>query len=459
MGIRERFFFAVIYMLFIGLAEASANQGQSEILYFVDRAIKGNEYLKSLFYTKQAVEEEAKAYRGLLLPQISFEEEFSRSNYPPAVWMGKMGRKDVSPEIMNLEGFNDPPTISLFRSSIVLRYPLFRGFGIVSLIRQKEIEAEMALEQYNLSKEEIALKAIKSYLDVCYANSKIEASKKDIESAEYHVKLAESRYKQGVALLSDVLKAKVYLSSARDKLETAKTYYEVSLSQLAVLIGESPTKKIQVSCKLEEIYNSLKHYSFNDIESLIQKGLNNRKDIKNAEKEISLMESKVKESKSLYYPHIDLYMSQDWFGHNYPGQSEGSSTTFGAVLKFTIFDGFSRERRVRATENLLLKSKENLSLKTKEVSTEILASALKIRESVERILLAENAVREAEESLRIIEARYKEGLATITELTDTQSALYQARSNLIGAYYDFALSVYNTEFSTGTLLEFLGITK
>ncbi|MGB9667528.1 MAG: TolC family protein, partial [Thermosulfidibacteraceae bacterium] len=379
------------------------------------------------------------------------------SNYPPAVWMSKMARGDVTPSMMNLRGFNDPDRTSVFRSSLIMRYPVFYGFEIVSRVRAKELESQIMEEYLKLTKEDIALKTIKAYLDVCYAKSKIEASKKDVETAEKHVELAEARHKRGIALLADVLKAKVYLASAKDKLAQANTYYEVSLSRLAMLTGDDPKIKPEVNCTVEELYNKLKNYSFLDINNLVSKGLNNRKDIMMAKRETEISQERLREAKSNYYPKIDLYASYDWYGANYPFQSDKSSNTIGVVMRLNIFDGFAREKQIKASELAILRSKELLSSKEKEAATEIIGNVLKIKEAIERINLAQSAVREAEETLRTLEARYKEGLSTITELTDSQAYLFNARSNLIGAYYDYVYSVYQTEFSTGTLLEFLGL--
>ena len=442
----------LMFLSSIGLAKDS-----DDITSFVEKALKYNEFLKSMYYNKEVAKEEAKAIKGSLFPKLSFEEEFTRSDYPASVWMAKMARGDVTPGMMNLKGFNNPDRTSLFRSSFILRYPVFYGFQMVSAIKAKEIEAEAIEELFKLTKEDIALKTIKAYLDVCYAKSKIEASRKDVESAEKHVSLAESRYKRGIALLADVLKAKVYLAGARDRLAQATTYYEVSLSKLSMLTGGDPASKMEVNCTIEKLYENLKSYSFVDINSLISKGLTNRKDIAIAQKEVEIANQKLREAKSDYFPKLDLYASYDWYGANYPLQSDSSSSTVGVIMRFNIFDGFSRERKVKASELAILRSKEALTSKQKEAQTEIIANALKIKESVERINLAESSVKEAEETLRTMELRYKEGLANITELTDSQAYLYNARSNLIGAYYDYVFSVYSTEFSTGTLLNFLGI--
>jgi outer membrane protein len=61
-------------------------------------------------------------------------------------------------------------------------------------------------------------------------------------------------------------------------------------------------------------------------------------------------------------------------------------------------------------------------------------------------------VHQAEESLRIANLRYKNGLITNVELTDTELALTQAQTNYSNALNDYIIAIAKLEKATASKL-------
>ena len=59
-------------------------------------------------------------------------------------------------------------------------------------------------------------------------------------------------------------------------------------------------------------------------------------------------------------------------------------------------------------------------------------------------------VEQAEESIRLAEARYRAGTGTQLDVLSAQTALTEARSNEIQALYDYNVALANLERSTGS---------
>lgn len=76
-------------------------------------------------------------------------------------------------------------------------------------------------------------------------------------------------------------------------------------------------------------------------------------------------------------------------------------------------------------------------------------------EADKRIAVAEVAVVNAEENLRIQDERYKEGMAISTEALDAQTLLTRAKVDRQNAIYDLAEAQYRLLAARGELLEFL----
>jgi outer membrane protein len=69
----------------------------------------------------------------------------------------------------------------------------------------------------------------------------------------------------------------------------------------------------------------------------------------------------------------------------------------------------------------------------------------------ERIGVAESAVNLAEENGRIVSDRYQNGLLTIVELLDSETALQESRTNRYQALYDYRVSTVRLQLAAGVI--------
>jgi outer membrane protein TolC len=90
-----------------------------------------------------------------------------------------------------------------------------------------------------------------------------------------------------------------------------------------------------------------------------------------------------------------------------------------------------------------------------EIALEVKSAHLFVTEAEKRKAVAEVAVVNAEENLRIQEERYKEGMAISTEVLDAQTLLTRAKTDRQNAIYDLAEAQYRLVAARGELLDFL----
>ncbi len=85
------------------------------------------------------------------------------------------------------------------------------------------------------------------------------------------------------------------------------------------------------------------------------------------------------------------------------------------------------------------------------VLEEVHKSWLCLETKKQQIEVARKAVDQAEESLRIVENRYKTGLTIITELLDIETAVKQAQLELVQSLYDYQLAWVDHRYAAGLL--------
>ena len=95
---------------------------------------------------------------------------------------------------------------------------------------------------------------------------------------------------------------------------------------------------------------------------------------------------------------------------------------------------------VREKETRLAQAKDAKIQVEDSISLEVKDAYLRLREARDKIGVAEVAVEQAEENFRINAERFKEQVATTTEVLDAQTLLTQARSNYFNALSDYNIA-------------------
>src|SRR5262249_37653542 len=67
-----------------------------------------------------------------------------------------------------------------------------------------------------------------------------------------------------------------------------------------------------------------------------------------------------------------------------------------------------------------------------------------------RIELSRPAVAEAEENLRLVRTRYRNGNATPTDIVDAESTLTRARQRFTVATYDYLIALIRLDYAVGS---------
>ena len=85
------------------------------------------------------------------------------------------------------------------------------------------------------------------------------------------------------------------------------------------------------------------------------------------------------------------------------------------------------------------------------VRMEVRRAEANLDASRERVATTHDTVAQAEESLRIIRNRYSNGLATVTDLLRSETALLESKTRRLAALYDQRTAAVQLEAATGAL--------
>jgi outer membrane protein TolC len=154
-------------------------------------------------------------------------------------------------------------------------------------------------------------------------------------------------------------------------------------------------------------------------------------------------------SKSLYLPTISLGAGYNWANQTSMTGALRSGWVVGFTTSFPVFNGFLREASVTQAE-VAADVAAATSADTKRLAraeAQRLLGSLHVAE--EGITLTGEAVQLATEDLRIIQARYRAGIATILDVLTSQGALIQAELDRVSAQFHYQLARASLEALLG----------
>jgi outer membrane protein TolC len=138
---------------------------------------------------------------------------------------------------------------------------------------------------------------------------------------------------------------------------------------------------------------------------------------------------------------------------NTPFGSDNDAWSAGVHLKWQLFDGFRRcSEQDRATAQRSAAAAQ-LEQTHKEAAYQIRESLLRREEMQKRLEVARHALQNATETVRLLNRRFENSLATMAELLDAQTALNQARSALVENEADLALAGGMVFYTSGTFVK------
>ena len=156
-------------------------------------------------------------------------------------------------------------------------------------------------------------------------------------------------------------------------------------------------------------------------------------------------EQGVLQSRAGYYPNLSLYAGYDWnkgFGSNdFPGNRNGWAA--GLSSTWNIFDGRATAGKVVQSRSFLEQAKLALNETQLSVDVDVRRSISTFQEATELAEASKKVVAQAEEAVRLANARYNAGTATQLDVLTSQVDLTTARINQLEAYYS-----YNVEVAT-----------
>ena len=339
--------------------------------------------------------------------------------------------------------------------------PLFTGFRIPNEIKLNQLNLEAATADLEKAKDDIRMQVAKAYVQILYDREIADVANRQIEIDSAQVQRLEAFVDNGMAAEAELSQQKATLANSRLTATQAENNYRLSILTLTQLL-ELPTPEgfSVVKPNLTEL-TGLDGLETPD--QIYAEALGVKPEILSQQLKLKGSEHSIKIAQAANYPTLSL---GGGLGTNYYTTSGFPSDKFGKQLEnnfsqyislnlnIPIFNRFQTRNNIRSAridlENQQLQldnTKKTLYKEIQQVYYNALNAQTKEKSSEEALLSSKDA-------FQLMQAKYENGKATITEFNESKNNYLKSVSDLVQARYENLYQHALIEFYRGKELNF-----
>jgi outer membrane protein len=332
------------------------------------------------------------------------------------------------------------PTPNAANAGVDAIFNIYTGGRQKAFQQQQAVRRDIAAINTQDQAGNIGMQTAAQYLDLIRLGELRKFILEQLKRAQTRVKNINTLYTNQKVTRSDVLRAEVMLSNVELSLQQADNDITICNQRLSVLLNLPDSVQIQPTDSAGMLKPELA-----ELQSLLAQGSESSYAIQKADGNVQLQQARLKELKGFYKPTVSLYSA---YGLNYPNYlffppvDQAYTIGFlGIRAQYSISSLYQNKNKVAASKLRITGARIQQKAITDNVSQDLKSYLIKYQESLNRIAVNERSIEQAQVNLRIVNTKYFNQLALLTDLLDADNLFVESRFNLIRAQTD-ALSIY-----------------
>ena len=332
---------------------------------------------------------------------------------------------------------------------------VFNGFRNINLLNQSKLSLERNKFELEKFKDDISLNVANTYLNVLFNKENLELAKLQVEFSEFQVNQVKTLVEAGSEPNSTLIETQATYSRDIQNLTIAENNHDLALLTLAQLL-QLPYENFDV--EVIEIDTPSANLMYNDIAPILNYALQNRNEIKVAERDIELAKLGTKISKSAYLPNVSM-------GYGFNASANFSNLTVDDELldQLNVNKGHSinmnisipifnrNQTKAQVKKSKIQEETTNLALEQAKINLEstIQRAFTDARAALKSYEAAQLSLQSQEVAFQNSQERFIIGALNSFDLEQSRLRLINARSSLINAKYDFIFKTKVLDFYLG----------
>ena len=403
--------------------------------------IENNLFLESSRNEIRKGEHTLSENRAKLLPQINAVAGFNDNFNPPV---------SVTDGSAYGNPYNVTKTLQYNASAgIQLQMPLYNQTVYMAVDIARTMN-ELNRLSYEKAREDLILQISKMYYLSQNTAEQIALIKENISRLNELSSITQAFYDNGMAMEVDVKRVNINLENQRVQYDNAQSMLTQQLNLLKYVIDYPADKEI-----------ALTPVDTENTTSVSLTGLdNNQYELQLLQSKQKLAEQQRKMIGQGYIPSLSLTGSwmysaytdkaKNWF-HSGPSNHWYNSSGIGLTLRIPIFDGLDKRAKIKKAKIEIENAKLSYENALKNMQTQYLNATNELMNSQRNFRKQKDNYLLAEDVYQVTTDRYREGIASMTEVLQDEMRLSEAQNNYINAHYNYQVTNLSLLKLTGQL--------
>ena len=340
--------------------------------------------------------------------------------------------------------------------------PLFTGFRIPNQIKLNQLNLEAATQDLEKAKNDIRMQVAKAYVQILYDTEIAEVAHRQIAIDSAQVVRLEAFLENGKASHAEVSQQQSTLAQSRLTATQADNNLQLDILALSQLLELSSPEGFSI---VRPAFSTTPATSLAGVspDAIYQEALTMKPEVQAEQLRLTASERNINIAKSALYPTLNLsaglqsnyYKTDGMKADPFATQMKNNFSQYiGLNLNVPIFARFQTRNSIRSAridrDNQLLQLenvKKTLYKEIQQVYYNAVAADSKYHSS-------EAAAQSSKDAFTLVQAKYENGKATITEFNESKNNYLKAESNLVQARYENLYQQALLDFYRGRELNF-----
>ena len=373
---------------------------------------------------------------AIYLPQIGLSYTAMSTNNPLNAFGFKLQQKAISQIDFNPDLLNHPNSTPDFTTKLEVLQPLI-NMDMWYMRKGAAMQTEIYQLKTKRTKEYITFQVQKAYLQLQLAYNAVKVLEDALQTTKAVYTFTDNHFKQGLIQKSDVLNVQVQINTVESNLAKAKSNIGNASDYLSLLMAQSTGI----------VYTTTDNDAMDTNTDSTVTIASNRSDFMAMQKAIDASDILIKSSKMSELPKLNAFGSYQLNDSKILGFG-ANAYLVGAQLSWDIFKGFKTKNTIATKTLERNKLAEELTQQKEQSNLELSKTKRDISDAVTEIATQKVAIAQAEESLRILQNRYEQGLVNTTDVLMANTQVSQQKFALAQAIFNLNVAKSYLQFLT-----------